>query len=216
LSRRTYNQSCGVARSLDLLGERWTLLIIRDLLIGPRRYSDLLEGLPGIGTNMLADRLKRLGREGVVFKHPLPEPADSVVVYDLTAAGRELEPILLGLARWSWRHLDPGTGHEHTDSRWTALALRASFDPNAADDLTARYEFDLSGGKVWAHVHDGSIETGVGPSEDPDVVMRTDDQTLARIRAGRLTLDEAVERGAVQFEGTQPKISKMLEVLSRR
>lgn len=216
MSRRSYNQSCGIARALDLLGERWTLLIIRDLLIGPRRYSDLLEGLPGIGTNMLADRLKLLEGEGLVYKHALAPPADSVVVYDLTEAGRELEEVLKALVRWSWRHLGPARRGQHADPRWTALALRASFDPDAADGLDASYEFDLDGQKVRVHIEGRRIQTGIGPATDPDVVLRSDELTLSQIRAGQLSLEEAAEQGRLELEGTRPKITRMLEVLSRR
>lgn len=214
MARRTYDQACGIARALDLLGERWTLLIIRDLLVGPRRYSDLLEGLPGIGTNLLADRLKLLEAEGVVYRHPLPAPADSVTVYDLTDAGRELEPVFHSLVRWSWRHLGPAAPDQHLDARWTALALRAAFDAEAAQGLDATYEIDLADQKVWIRIQDGEVETGLGPASDPDVILRSDERTLSLIRTGELSVEEAADRGDLRFEGTRPKISRMLQVLS--
>src|SRR5713226_8893328 len=97
--KRSYNQFCPLARSLDILGEGWTLLIIRNLVMGPQRYKDLLDNLPGIGTNLLAARLKELEREGIIHRRKLPPPAGSVV-YDLTQLGRGLEETVLALSRW--------------------------------------------------------------------------------------------------------------------
>src|SRR5215217_7201539 len=99
MSRRSYRQYCAMARALDVLGERWTLLIVRELLTGPKRFKDLLGGLPGIGTNLLAGRLKELEGEGLLRRTTLPPPAGSAV-YELTGRGRDLEPVLMGLARW--------------------------------------------------------------------------------------------------------------------
>lgn len=215
MTRRTYDQTCGIARALDLLGERWTLLIVRDLLVGPLRYTDLLEGLPGIGTNLLADRLKRLEAEGIVTRHPLPEPADSVTVYDLTPAGRDLEPVLQALARWSWRHLGAARSDQHADPRWTALALRAAFDREAARGVNGSYEFEISGRKLWARVQDGVVESGTGPAEDPVVVLRSDDRTLSRIRAGEIDVAGARASGNLRLEGQAPEVDRMLAIFSR-
>src|SRR5215470_18393749 len=101
---RSYNQYCAVARSLDVIGERWTLLIIRDLLVGPKRYKDLLDGLPGIGTNLLAARLRDLEKAGIVRRTLLPPPAASTV-YELTEVGRALEPAIFAIGRWGARFL---------------------------------------------------------------------------------------------------------------
>src|SRR5262245_63048394 len=102
---RSYRQYCAVARGLDVVGERWTLLIVRDLLVGPKRYTDLLDGLPGIGTNLLAARLRELEQGGVVRRTVLPPPAGSTV-YELTEVGRALEPVVMALGRWGVRFLD--------------------------------------------------------------------------------------------------------------
>src|SRR5712691_3728539 len=98
-TRRSYNQYCALARALDVVGERWTLLLVRELLLGPRRYKDLLDGLPGIGTNLLADRLKHLEDAGMIRRVVLPPPAGSAV-YELTELGRRLEPAVFELGRW--------------------------------------------------------------------------------------------------------------------
>src|SRR5262249_19104128 len=102
---RSYRQYCAVARGLDVVGERWTLLIVRGLLVGPKRYKDLLDGLPGIGTNLLAARLKELEKVGVVRRTVLPPPAGSTV-YELTESGQALEPVVMALGRWGVRLMD--------------------------------------------------------------------------------------------------------------
>jgi DNA-binding HxlR family transcriptional regulator len=216
LTRRRYNQGCGIARALDLLGERWTLLVVRDLLIGPKRYSDLLEGLPGIGPNLLADRLKLLESRGVVCRRSLPPPADSVTVYELTEAGRELEPVLHELVRWSWRNLGPAEPGEHLDPRWTVLALRAVYDPASAAGVRAAYQLEIDGQKLWARVQGEGIETGLGAIDDADVVIRSDDYTLSQVRAGRLSIEEAVDRGSIEMTGSSSAIETMGSVFSRR
>src|SRR5437762_7857993 len=109
MTQRSYGQFEGLARALDVVGERWTLLLIRELLLGPRRYTDLLDGLPGIGTNLLARRLRQLEAAGVVRKSRTPPPSPSAV-YELTDRGRELEPALLVLARWGMEWMDLPTG----------------------------------------------------------------------------------------------------------
>src|SRR5207249_10868829 len=105
MPKRSYGQFEGLATALDAVGERWTLLLVRELLLGPRRYKDLLEGLPGIGTNLLARRLKELKGAGVIVKRSLPAPAGSSV-YELTDSGRALEPDLIELARWGMNAIE--------------------------------------------------------------------------------------------------------------
>src|SRR4051812_25586956 len=111
MSARTYNQHCGLARALDLVGERWTLLVLRELVGGPKRYKHLLGGLPGIGTGMLATRLKALEEEGIVRRTTLPPPAEAQV-YKLTELGRELEPVMVGLTRFGVHWLGSPSGDE--------------------------------------------------------------------------------------------------------
>src|SRR2546421_2548446 len=104
--KRTYKQFCPLARSLDILGERWTLLIVRNLLVGPKRYKDLLDGLPGIGTNLLAARLRELEAADIIERRVLPPPAGSAV-YQLTVTGEALQPVLIAIGRWGGRFLGP-------------------------------------------------------------------------------------------------------------
>ena len=124
---RSYAQLCGIATALDVIGDRWTLLVVRDLLLGPLRFSDLAEGLPGIGTNTLTTRLKALEVTGVVHRQLLPLP-ERGTVYELTTYGRELEPILLALGRWGTRSMGTLPPDVTTRSRWLVAAMLAFHD----------------------------------------------------------------------------------------
>src|ERR671935_1813637 len=139
MTSRTYDQFCGVARALDLVGERWALLVVRDLILGPKRFTDLRRGLPGIGTNVLAARLKELERAGVVQRRILPPPAASAV-YELTEYGRALEGPLLALGRWGAGSMGQREDGRSLRSEWLAVALKAFFRPEAAADVRADVE----------------------------------------------------------------------------
>src|SRR5215212_1502533 len=128
--KRSYGQYCTVARALDVVGERWTLLLVRELSTGPKRFKDLVGGLPGIGTNLLAARLKTLEQQGIVQRATLPPPAGSNV-YELTGLGRSLEPVIVALSRWGAKLLD--APHEDDDLRagWAAVAMRSAIGGGA-------------------------------------------------------------------------------------
>src|SRR5919106_6337398 len=134
-TRRTYGDRCGIARALDQVGERWALLVVRELLLGPKRFTDLRAGLPHVSPDVLAQRLRELERDGVVRRRKLAPPAASRV-YELTDRGRELEPVLLALGEWgSAAPVPPGSPRLGVDS--TIIALRTLFDARAAGDLAA-------------------------------------------------------------------------------
>src|ERR671915_2625434 len=139
--RRSYQQYCAVAKALDVVGERWTLLILRDLVhLGPRRYTDLLHALPGIGTNLLAARLRALEEAGVVRRRRLPPPAASTV-YELTEYGAGLDEAVYALARWGARSLGPPKEGDQLYPEWGVNALPALFNADAARGLTETYVF---------------------------------------------------------------------------
>src|SRR5947207_13506240 len=140
MTSRSYDQFCGIARGLDLVGERWALLIVRDLILGPKRFTDLRRELPGIGTNVLAARLKELERDGVVARRTLPPPAASTV-YELTEYGRALEGPLLALGRWGAVSMGRREAWHALRSEWLAVALKAFFRPEAAAELRATVAF---------------------------------------------------------------------------
>src|SRR5690349_18853317 len=133
-SGRSYRQYCAVARGLDVVGERWTLLIVRDLLTGPKRYKDLLEGLPGIGTNLLAGRLREMEQYGIVTRRVLPPPAGSTV-YELTELGQALEPAVVALGRWGHHFLGARREGDFLSANAYLLAMRGTFRADRAQGL---------------------------------------------------------------------------------
>src|SRR5918912_3406990 len=158
---RSYRQHCAVARGLDLVGERWTLLIVRDLLTGPKRYTDLLAGLPGIGTNLLATRLRELEEQGLVTRRVLPPPAGSTV-YELTDVGQALEPVIMALGRWGNRFLGARREGDFLSANAYLLAMRGTFRPDRAQGVTARYELHVGEQVFEVTVNDGRCTTREG------------------------------------------------------
>jgi len=212
MSKRSYNQYCAVARALDVVGERWTLLIVRELLTGPRRFKDLLEGLPGIGTNLLAARLKDLERYGVVRRATLPPPAASKV-YELTELGRSLEPVIAALGRWGLEFL--GTPDREDDLRpgWAVVAMRSALEQEAARGLRETYEFHIDEETFHLRVTDGEVEALQGPAVEPDLVVRGGAEAFLALVAGRVDPAEALDSGEIQFEGDQETLARCVEVL---
>ncbi len=203
MGKRSYDQYCTVARALDVVGERWTLLLVRELLTGPKRFKDLLGGLPGIGTNLLAARLKALEEKGIVRRATLPPPAGSNV-YELTETGRSLEPVIVALSRWGASLL--GTPREGEDLRagWAAVAVRSAVNPSVAGGPTETYEFRIDGEAYHLRLEDGEeggTELRQGPAPDPDLVVVGDAETFLAVSSGRLRLEEAVGSGALRVEG---------------
>jgi DNA-binding HxlR family transcriptional regulator len=181
---RSYNQYCGVAHALDLVGERWGMLIVRELLLGPKRFVDLRHGLPGIGTSVLAARLRQLEADGLVARRTLPPPAGSAV-YELTDYGRELEPALLAFGRWGARTLGPRQEGQTLRSEWLAVALRAFFRPDAASGLRATIHLGLTDGSYTVQIRDGALQVEPGAVAPADLAVSTDEETLIAFLAGR-------------------------------
>jgi len=183
VTSRSYKQRCGIARALDLVGERWALLVVRELVLGPRRFTDLREGLPGIATNVLSQRLRQLERNGIVARRRLPPPAASNV-YELTEYGQELVPIMLALGRWGARSIGYGTPEHKTQGRWLAVALQAFFDPEAAAGVTARVGLDLGDAQVTLRMDQGRLEVNSGMDEDVELAIAADPETLVAYLSG--------------------------------
>jgi DNA-binding HxlR family transcriptional regulator len=203
---RTYGDGCAIAHGLDLVGERWALLVVRELLLGPKRYTDLRRGLPNASPNVLSERLRELERAGVVRRRKLPPPAGAHV-YELTDWGRELDETVMALGRWATRSPSgPSDAPVGPDS--TILALRARFDAPAARGLRARYELRLGEDRFRVDVADDAIDVARGSADRADATIDTDPDTLTAVlwrgrpladaqRAGRLTIEgdtAAVER----------------------
>ncbi len=182
MENRSYDQFCGVARALDLVGDRWALLVVRELLLGPRRFTDLLGGLPSVSTNVLVTRLRQLERAGVVQRGVLPPPAASSV-YELTPYGRDLEPVVLALGRWGARSLGPRR-EASLCSHWLALALKSFFHAEAAQGVRRVYEVRLREGTFRLSVREGVVEVEPGPADEVDAVLEADDDALVALLAG--------------------------------
>lgn len=209
MEQRTYNQYCATARTLDLVGERWTLLLIRELLTGPKRFGDLQHSLRGLGTGLLAARMKHLEREGLVSKVTLPPPARTPA-YALTEAGEELGPAVLALARWGLKWaMDEPLERETFHPGWAVLGLRACFDAEAAIGLHALYEFRVEEEIFHARIDDGAIETVHGPAQHPDVIITIGGEALRDLAAGRSTLAEAIDNGAAATSGDRQALRRL-------
>jgi DNA-binding HxlR family transcriptional regulator len=205
---RTYCDGCAAAHALDLIGERWALLVVRELLLGPKRFTDLRSGLPNASPNVLAQRLRELEAAGVVRRRKLPPPAASRV-YELTDWGMELEPVILRLGRWGarspYRSRDAELG---VDS--LILSFRTMFDPRGAEGLNATYELRL--GEDWfrAVVAKGSFEVERGGADRPDAVVEAEPATLAALVYEGRSLAEVLRSGDVKIEGDRSMVERFL------
>lgn len=211
---RSYGQHCALAHALDLVGERWTLLIVRELLASPLRYTDLAAGLGTIPSNLLASRLRELEGAGLVRRRRLAPPAGSVVVYELTPAGERLGPAVTELARWGMRSLSGSDDEQPLRANWLVLALRARFDADAAAGLSESYEFRIVGeDPVCFDVTDGTATARVGAAVDPAVRVTADARTLAALADGAIA-DHAPADSVLAIDGEQAAVDRMLSVLS--
>jgi DNA-binding HxlR family transcriptional regulator len=207
---RTYGDGCGIAHGLDLVGERWSLLVVRELLLGPKRFTDLRAGLPNASPNVLSERLRELERAGVVKRGKLPPPAGSRV-YELTDWGRELEDIVISLGRWAVRSPSPPQDAPiGVDS--IGLALRAFFDPGAAKGLRASYELRLGEDRLRVAVADDAIEVARGRVDRPDATIETDPDTLNAVLWGGRSLADAQSSGDLSIEGDKAVVKHFVRL----
>ncbi len=198
-SKRTYGDRCGIARALDLVGERWALLVVRELLLGPKRFTDLRAGLPQVGPDVLSQRLRELEHAGIVRRRTLAPPAASRV-YELTDWGQELEPVVLGLGRWGSRSPVPGEDAAFGPDS-AALALKTLFAPAAAGGLDATFELRLGDHRFRARVADGRFEITRGEPDRPDAIIETDPSTLAGVLWHGRSIRQALRAGELGLEG---------------
>ncbi|MEV2267319.1 winged helix-turn-helix transcriptional regulator [Nonomuraea africana] len=208
--RRKYDDGCAVAHGLDLIGERWALLVVRELLLGPKRFTDLRAGLPGASADMLTQRLRELTEAGVVRRRKLPPPAGSWV-YELTAWGAELEPIVTQLGRWSSRsptlRRDAEIGADSL-----VLSLRALFDPKAAEGFDAVVALGLGEGRFRVQIADGRLEIARGQAERADATIETDPGTLSALLYGDLPLAEALQAGGLLLDDPRGLAERFLRL----
>jgi DNA-binding HxlR family transcriptional regulator len=208
-TKRSYGEACRFAYALDLIGERWALLVVRELLLGPKRFTDLRAGLPHASPNILAERLRELERVGVLHRRKLPPPA-AAQVYELTEWGRELEPVVTQLGAWGARSPLPPE-HREIGPDSIVLALRSLFDPVVAGELEASYELLFGEERFHVAVAGGELELGRGDdAADPALTIETDPGTLAGLLTGELPLEEALDAGAARIEGTKKEARRFL------
>jgi DNA-binding HxlR family transcriptional regulator len=204
-THRRYHQRCGIAHALDLVGERWALLVVRELVLGPKRYTDLGRDLPGISSNVLSNRLDELEHAGVVRRRRLPPPAASWVY--------ELEPILTQLGSWGAR--SPSLPRDAPLSATSLiLSLRTYFDPDASRGITASYELRLGEDRFRATVDRGRLEIVPGSVDQPDATLDTDPATLAQLLYDGRDLAEAARDGALSIQGGPSAAERFLSLFS--
>lgn len=206
--RRSYDQFCATARALDSVGDRWTLLIVRELLAGPRRYTDLHADLPGVSTDVLASRLKDMEQGGLALRRKLPPPA-AASVYELTARGRELLPVLSALARWGAPALEERRPTDAVRAHWFALPLRRSLAATAHSGVV---EVHLDEGEF--HVRTGSVAAGeevYGYGGDPraDARIVLDAGLCLALGRDETTFAQAVEDGRIEVHGESPLATEL-------
>lgn len=202
MSKR-YDQYCPVCHALGLVGERWALLVVRELLQGPKRYTDLLEGMPGIGTNVLAARLRELEAGGVVHKRRLPPPAASTV-YELTEYGKQLEEPLYALARWGARTLGPPGKGDELAHDWGLNAFAALLDREAARGVTETYVLRLPDETYSVQLEDGRLHVTAEAVDDPDLDAELTMETLYGLASGDLAPREAIDQALVRLSVGKP------------
>jgi DNA-binding HxlR family transcriptional regulator/putative sterol carrier protein len=205
---RTYGDACGMARALDVVGERWALMVVREMLLGPKRFTDLRTGLPHASPNVLSQRLRELEQAGIVRKRRLPPPAASQV-YELTERGLDLAPVLDALGTWGSRLPLPGP-----DARMSfdahILSFRTLFRADRAEGLDARVELRLGEQTFRATVDGGAFEIVAGTHEAPDAVITSDAGTVLAVAHGRADLAEAEAAGALQIAGDRELAERFL------
>jgi DNA-binding HxlR family transcriptional regulator/putative sterol carrier protein len=210
-----YQQYCALARALDVVGDRWTLLIVRELVPGPRRFTDLLEGLPGVSRNLLTERLRGLERDGVVARKELPAPA-ARLVYELTADGRDLADAIIPLIRWGVGRLGDRESDESFRPRWSAVGMAGLADREAAKGVNETYQYLVGDSAFHFAVDDGSIEVHDGPAHEPAVVVTTGEETYAHVVSGKITVSSATSAGALTFSGDAQAVKRLRKIFSRK
>lgn len=208
VTKRTYCDGCAAAHALDLIGERWALLVVRELLLGPKRFTSLRAGMPNASSDVIARRLRELQQAGVVRRRKLGPPASSWV-YELTDWGMELEPVIMRLGHWGsrspWRPRDAALG---VDS--LVLALRTMFEPLAADGFSACYKLHLGEERFHAVVDDGRFEIARGSADRPDATIETNPGTLAALVFDSHQLAEALRSGDIKIGGSREAVERFL------
>ncbi|HWA48423.1 MAG TPA: winged helix-turn-helix transcriptional regulator [Dongiaceae bacterium] len=206
IGKRSYDDGCAMAHALDLVGERWALLVIRELMLGPKRFTDLRASLPGISANVLTQRLEELEAVSILKRLKLPPPI-ATWVYQLTDWGMELEPIVQSFGKWAARspHLPDGA---HMSVNSVVLSFRTMFNSDAAGDFRARLQLNLSGEPFQVTIGDGVIAIMRGEIAQPDATLDGSSDAIAALVYGGRDLDEAVRVGELNVGGDVAKLKR--------
>ena len=206
---KRYGQYCPVAHALDQVGDRWELLIVRELMLGQRRYTDLADALPGIGSNILTSRLRDLEAAGIVRKTKLPPPW-AVTVYELTARGRELDAVLSSLAQWGARSL----GAPDAGDCWSMYAVHVRFRPEAAVDGVYEIRF-IDGETISLRVEQGELVAMKLPAEQPDLVVEAQPEALHALIQGTASMQASLGDGGVRLlVGTEKELADLVSMFA--
>lgn len=205
---RSYRDLCGIARALDVVGERWALLVVRELLHGPKRFADLHRGLPGTSQNVLTQRLRELEESGVLVRRRALPPAGGTV-YELTPRGHDLRPVLLALGQWG-SPLPPGPGSaQELSPDALVVALRTTFQPAAAADLRGTVRLDLPSDAFRLDVRDGRFDASRSEAS-ADAVLTASVRTVQDLVFDARPLDDAVRDGHAHVAGDDALLRRLL------
>jgi DNA-binding HxlR family transcriptional regulator len=208
---REYGQFCGLARALELVGSRWTLLIVRDLLTGPKRYTELARGLPGIPTNILSTRLRELEDDGIVERELEPRPSTSVV-YALTPYGLQLEEPVERLGLWGAQALGTPTSSDTFSVAALSIALRAAFDPHAARGRDLLADIHVDADQLFVEVRDGHVSFPSQPRTAPTLVLTMAHYVFAELFGGYTDLDSALTSERAHLIGPKQEARRFFRI----
>jgi DNA-binding HxlR family transcriptional regulator/putative sterol carrier protein len=208
-AKRSYGDACGIARALDTVGDRWALMIVREMLLGPKRFTDIRAGLPALSPDVLAARLRELEQAGVVARRVLPPPAASQV-YELTAAGLALEQVIIALGRWGGANAAPPVNGTGMSLDAAVLSFPTLFDAELAGDFEATVAFRLGAERFRARVAGGRFKVERGEVVAPDATIAADPRALLDVAHGRRSLDDALDSGDMEISGDREVARRFL------
>jgi len=214
VTQRSYGQFCAAAKALDVVGERWTLLVVRELLLGPRRFTDLLTALPGLGTSLLTSRLRQLEAAGVIRREQLPPPAGSRV-YQITDAGLGVALVVKALADWGAGLLDTPGPEEVVRADWLALHMAVSASADAVAGVRETYQVHIDDEVLHVVLTGTGVQARSGPAPGPpDLVIRTDQATFIELSLGRADLTALTAARRAQVTGDRARVARAARLFS--
>jgi DNA-binding HxlR family transcriptional regulator/putative sterol carrier protein len=208
-TKRSYGDACGIARALDTVGERWALMIVREMLLGPKRFTDIRAGLPALSPDVLAVRLRELEQSGVVQRRTLPPPAASQV-YELTPAGLALEGVIVALGRWGGANAAPPAEDMGMSLDAAVLSFPTLFDAGLAGDFEATIQLMLGDQRFQARVAGGRFKVERGEAVAPDATIDADPRALLDVAHGRRAVDDALGLGDMTISGDRKVARRFL------